>query len=508
MDKSVTGPVGTMAADSRSSPSHIVYIDPSDANKIKAKNGMTGKIEFSDTNSRITLNNVLKVLSTTGGQVFLKKGTYIMDAAISVGAPSYASKHVILKGESRGSTIIQFDSAAAPADIIVPWCNFSIDSITLDGNQRARHLLATGEPIYVSVNNCHFKNSTMISFWTGSVKGEWVTNNYFDNTDYHDQHASGALDFALIENNYFDRRAIKTQPSSCLTFGGTRNIVVRGNVFDRPEKYIVHGISLEAFGTDYRNVIIDGNVVVNGTISISTDLVTKFSNINIVNNVLDGGQIRIYAQSTTDYTGLLSGINIMNNNITNARQAGIILVSIDGAVILKNNQIRNSNKDYSSITFDKGLISISHAKNIEISGNILSMTDTTQYANPFGIKFEYCTNMRCFDNTFNNLTTNPTVQFSGTNTNFRVWDNDGYATNNEGMAVFSGNRYNTDFTISHGLAVIPDQIQVTPCSNDAKGIYYVSQRNLNSFTIRYASPPPSGKDNIEICWRASRINYP
>jgi hypothetical protein len=79
--------------------------------------------------------------------------------------------------------------------------------------------------------------------------------------------------------------------------------------------------------------------------------------------------------------------------------------------------------------------------------------------------------------------------------------NIGYASENGGLAVFSGDGTRTQFTIAHGLASTPSKILVTPGSSDAKGAFYVTADSSNIY-VNYATAPPSGTNNVVLYWYA------
>jgi hypothetical protein len=52
------------------------------------------------------------------------------------------------------------------------------------------------------------------------------------------------------------------------------------------------------------------------------------------------------------------------------------------------------------------------------------------------------------------------------------------------------------------LAGTPTSVSVTPASNDAKGIFYVTV-NATYIYVNYATAPPSGTNNVVLYWSAS-----
>ena len=56
--------------------SYIVFVDSADGNKIKAKNGTTGKIEYSGTDGATVIQSAINALPNSGGAIVLRAGTY------------------------------------------------------------------------------------------------------------------------------------------------------------------------------------------------------------------------------------------------------------------------------------------------------------------------------------------------------------------------------------------------------------------------------------------------
>jgi len=95
-------PNPTTTAEYVDFPSYVIFIDASDGNTIKARNGTTGKIDHSDTDATTVINNAINALGTTGGKLFLREGTYSIGDAILI------SSKTSLVGSGRG-TVLQFD---------------------------------------------------------------------------------------------------------------------------------------------------------------------------------------------------------------------------------------------------------------------------------------------------------------------------------------------------------------------------------------------------------------
>jgi hypothetical protein len=83
----------------------------------------------------------------------------------------------------------------------------------------------------------------------------------------------------------------------------------------------------------------------------------------------------------------------------------------------------------------------------------------------------------------------------------RIRDVRGYATENGGVATFSGNGTRTRFEIPHGLAGVPSKVLVTPASAGASGSFYVTADSTYIY-VYYSTAPPAGTNNVVLYWYA------
>ena len=99
-------------------------------------------------------------------------------------------------------------------------------------------------------------------------------------------------------------------------------------------------------------------------------------------------------------------------------------------------------------------------------------------------------------------------------TNLEIRGNPAYPTENAGTTTFSGDGTTTDFLIGdHGLAVTdPTKIivKVTPISADAIAaspcVGYVDPADNTKIRVKFANPPASGTDNVQIIWEAQVVS--
>jgi hypothetical protein len=75
-------------------------------------------------------------------------------------------------------------------------------------------------------------------------------------------------------------------------------------------------------------------------------------------------------------------------------------------------------------------------------------------------------------------------------------------THNSGTGTFSGNGFNTSFTIAHNLLTSPTVVSITPVTADAAGYHYVTVDCIN-MVVHYKTAPPYGTNNLILHWGAS-----
>jgi len=79
--------------------------------------------------------------------------------------------------------------------------------------------------------------------------------------------------------------------------------------------------------------------------------------------------------------------------------------------------------------------------------------------------------------------------------------NDGYVTENEGVATFSGDGTTTVFNIAHGLAGTPTKYGVSPLTPDADADRTITV-DASNIVVSFSVAPPTGTDNVKFGWWA------
>lgn len=241
-----------------------------------------------------------------------------------------------------------------------------------------------------------------------------------------------------------------------------------------------------------------GGYIFNDTVELTTSNSEKF--VNIVNNhIFDGISYIAYISRATDiniannsidgatqYYGLrLENVNdglIIGNKISNIHRSGITVADCTNLYIVEN-VVKNCCQ-YGAVgeLYESGIALRGSSNNIIINNNIISdVTSKMKY----GIK-EYGTS----DNnkiTKNNVSGAVTAQISKLGTNTKVSQNTGYTTESTGTATIPAGE--TSIVVSHGLALTPTNIIVTPRENI--GSVWANTFTTTQFTIHCSTAPAS-----------------
>ena len=512
------------------SPTYMIYIDG--AGRVNALNGITNVIDYSTASAPATITqttsvfqNVFTALQSTGGLVFIKRGTYIVNASLRMGTTSSPSDNTIVAGEGYDATILQHDSGTAAFHLLRPKANFIIRNLTLDGQGVSGDLILASDPSYGQVIECHFlnggSNGVECHTYAGGPgpgnNGILIDSNWFDKTGLQDQVAIGSSEYAVVANNFFDKRVAGTSGStsgSCLTAGGATDYLIAHNVFKRLTTDIGAAfLTIEPRLTNYERIVIDGNTIVGGTVLIGGSNwstggfgASTYRNVTFCNNVIRYGRLSIQGDPTNDPgAGSIQQVNIVNNIWSDSYWSDVDLRQVSGPLIFADNQIRDSNKS-DGTGGDRGLVYVEDCNNIDAYGNYFHLTDnSTANTSSHGFRiFGGCTNVFFHDNKFLNPISRPTFvldTFGGANSNVKVWDNEGYVTDVIGVTQFNGDGSTTAFNVTHGVAVTPTIVTISTNLNNTARVSAISS---TTFTVTFNTAPASGTNNVTVYWRAAK----
>ncbi len=81
------------------------------------------------------------------------------------------------------------------------------------------------------------------------------------------------------------------------------------------------------------------------------------------------------------------------------------------------------------------------------------------------------------------------------------------STEDGGKEIINGDGSSTSFKISHNLGTNPEFGVLSPMTDDASGISYIT-RDSSDITVYYDTPPPSGTENVQISWYVGANDFP
>jgi hypothetical protein len=130
----------TTTTQTTNGPSYIIFVDPVDPDMIKAKNGITGKIDFSGNDAAAVLQRAIDALSSTGGTITLRSGTYVWESvpALPKDLPNWlkiiGESGVIIKLTEKGARAFDFRKTADYDTFQYIWLEgFTIDCNNIGG---------------------------------------------------------------------------------------------------------------------------------------------------------------------------------------------------------------------------------------------------------------------------------------------------------------------------------------------------------------------------------------
>lgn len=292
--------------------------------------------------------------SSTGGTVFVKRGTYDIANPINFGT----KKNIAIECESH-ETIFTIKQASLAnfsySYIFSGGYNITINNCTFDGGYSTFTAPpgSQGGGVAITdrwnVSNNIFKNFNYFPIWNGvdSVDSEIHHNEFYGPGVGVDNIGGGGFENVKIYNNIWH---------SDIAGNVFDNVGGDGLSFHHNTSYSPNGVYLEGV----TNSILDNNIFVNGTgFSVISDggyspahiVNSRFT--TITNNTISGGGSISFntASSSTDPLLTIGGdITITNNTISSSTHGAIVVGGCNTAnsklgkgVIISNNKITNAN---------------------------------------------------------------------------------------------------------------------------------------------------------------------
>jgi hypothetical protein len=467
------------------------YIIFTDGSRYYAKNGLTGIVEYSDTDASNLLQKLINALSSVGGRIFIKSGTYILSSTVTISN----TRQLVIEGElgtvlKPVSSIVMFHvktGASFPGYPVTPVVEFR--NIVFDGDGKtATAILVTDGSWQTNIVLCVFRrfqdfavkyskaysHRVLNCIFTGNYGGLYIGDNandirvdhsIFEPNSYADVMIKAPAEGITISDCWMEAPSPPTKGHIYIyTVSGQRivNINIRSIRF-----YMGLDILVEGDGrTDDVNVTgcyFHGPQAISSTVSLT--------NWKIIGNSF--------------FEAYQYGINA---NMANSVIAGNFFLVRDNwygiygnmwQVVIADNVFMN----YES-TSNSTAIHIINGDLITITGNVFAYVVNAIYYGGYAGK-----RIVAMQNTFYGVPT----PVSGSII-FKL--NGGYITEGSGVATISAGT--TRVTVSHGLAKAPSKVLVTPLAQPP-GKLWVENITSTSFDIVTDVAPTT---NLQVAWYA------
>jgi hypothetical protein len=192
----------TTTTQTTNGPSYIIFVDPVDPGIIKAKNGITGKIDFSGTNAAGVLQRAIDALGSTGGLITLRSGTYVWESvpALPKDLPNWlkivGESGTVIKLTAKGPRAFDFHKTADYDTFRNIW----LEGFTVDcNNVGGQHHLVVGTYINGSpVSNINVDSLVVKNIKTINVPVDSTETNHRINVCINPERSAGSLTLSNI----------------------------------------------------------------------------------------------------------------------------------------------------------------------------------------------------------------------------------------------------------------------------------------------------------------------
>lgn len=406
---------------------------------------------------------------------------------------------------------------------------------------------------HIKFHDCAFKNNGLSSIMLYTCYDVDISNNSIDNSERAGYGYGVAITTAStkirVENNKINAcRHCVTCGSDFTVNGQNRDILVTGNelyssvpeesavdshpctlnykvdnniihtlktafadgalysTFSNNEVYGGNGVNLRDGTNYYATKIITGNIIHNGVLYYDIQP-QHFDNVIIANNTVSGGTIQVCINHPTTKT--IKSLSISNNSFDGASQRGvyIVLPSLLNPLSLDIHHNHILNCGYEGICVDLittylNAVDISHnsilchnttgstyagIKLYRVVNGIISKNKIIDKNNNTGWSIREDTGCN-YNQIINNVTkggTGGVIYKVGANT--KIKNNSDYITENTGTTIIPASA--TSIVVSHGLAVAPTNVIVTPRRN--VGSIWSDTFTTTQFTIHCSTAPTS-----------------
>ena len=433
--------------------SYIIYkVDT----EYKAKNGLTGKIDYSGTDA----STVIQAAINGGkGKIFVKKGNYLLSAMLTIPSNS------ILEGEVGTVFTLVDDAGFANPIRVINAENVVLNRFKLDGN-KVNQTVYDKDGILISNSSDVLVNEV----WSTKNFGEGieiinssritVTNNFLLNNggtspNFGDGIGIDSSSYSIISGNMIINNTCEAVDianeshyntvSNNIMIGNRVGVGIRvaGSSFNVVQGNIIkdsteNGVSI--YDTATNNILLGNQIVGNGIFGVKVDSNNNQIENNIVSNNTETG---IQISGTSTYNIIEGNTIFQNGRHGVALETNTVLNLLSNNVIYSNSQ--EINITYNNIRLVGSYNNIIH--NIVRKG---TLTNKPAYGILVAGSFQTVEH-----NDFRDGGETRNLTRSGTNLTMHF--NHGYATENSGTATISAS---TTVVFAHGLAGTPTHVVV------------------------------------------------
>jgi len=490
------------------------YIIFKSGSTIYAKNGTTGKVDYSGSDFKTVLQNVIDALPSSGGEIHFKAGTYELTPPITI--TKTTSFELLWSGEGE-STIIKITGAKDASNQVFRVTSTSnigswiIRNLAFDGDATGRGTNATNESLFalaaknVIFENVYFYDVNLAAIYILAGSENWKLDNLrFEDCGYgiwalNPSSDIKSIKISNIEWNATTRGAIAINLDNPTGAGEIREITIVNMVAKHGSGFAIALAKIKKVEvTNAYGAFFGGDSAFH--IEDSSEDIT-FTNCIAENNTYNGFYV---TNSQVKFIGCIA----RNNNY----RGFYLTTGSDGSELIACDAINNGGVTYPGypgieiyqshyVKIIGGLVQDSGADGVAITGTtpqplrcqIISLR--TKNNGDYGIdalRGDYHLIIGCV---FEGDTTGA-VNSVGSN-NIVKW-NEGYVTENSGTATLLNGT--TSITVSHGLDTTPTNIQITPTSSlGLASEFWVSTVTSTSFTINVDTNP---NQDVTFNWRA------
>jgi len=506
--------------------SYIIY---KEGNKIKAKNGQTGQIEFSDEDAATVIQQAIDAL-INGGKIFIKAGTYTIENAGSAYGVQITNNDIMVEGEG-DKTVLKAadDSNFSQGILFVAYyrTNIAIRNLKLDGNKanqatygrliqirRSTHVLIEkvsfvdgykeglvisdneeGRTYDITIKNCYFEGNRENGIVVSSNAEKVIidSNRFYNNGEANVAYTGAILfgtptsRFILITNNI-----IWNHQGSNVNIAGIHGRDLTGGEAIIANNQIYNGSSQGMLFYNCKNLNITGNVV-RGNTRVGIYLEGASESIVVDNLVVGNGAMGIDVASYEDVTS--NDTKVIGNYVASNGRCGIYCGAVSSNLVIACNTVKNNAQTPSANDYENTGIIVLSQNSIVIGNRVFD--DQTTKTQKYGISDKYG-DMTGSNSMFkdNDVRGNDLAGMYIAGTNQVVKYNSGYVTENIGTATIPNG--SSSVVVNHGLATAPSVVKLTGTHSEVANCW-VTNVTDTQFTI---NAPAAVTGDRDVYWEA------